>query len=79
MTKRFEVGRTYATPSITDHECVFSFMILGRSQQTVTVKIDGKVVRRGVKEFNGSEYFRPFGNYSMAAVIDAKDLVEAAA
>jgi hypothetical protein len=72
MTMKFEVGKTYATRSICDSECVFSFTILGRTAKTVTTEVHGKVVRRGLSLWNGVEMFRPFGNYSMAAIITAE-------
>lgn len=70
MTK-FEVGKTYATRSICDHNCIFSFVILARTEKTVTVQVHGKTVRRGLSIWNGVEQFAPFGRYSMAAIIGA--------
>lgn len=71
MTKTFETGKTYATRSICDSECVFAFTILGRTAKTVTTQVHGKTVKRGVRIYDGVEQFMPFGNYSMAAVITA--------
>lgn len=71
MTTQFQVGRTYATPSICDHECIFSFTILARTAKSVTVNVHGKVVRRGLQIWEGVEQFKPFGSYSMCAVISA--------
>jgi len=73
VTQEFEVGKTYATRSICDHDTVFSFTILARTAKTVTVKADGEVVRRGLFTFEGREQFRPFGRYSMCTVIGADD------
>lgn len=72
MTK-FQVGQTYATRSICDHDCIFSFTILARTEKTVTTKVHGKTVRRGLStNWDGTaEAFKPFGNYSMAAIISA--------
>lgn len=74
MTK-FEVGKTYATPSICDHNCIFSFTILGRTDKTVTIEVHGKTVRRGlsVSTYNNAEQFAPFGLYSMCAIINANE------
>ena len=73
MTK-FNVGQTYSTRSICDHECIFSFKILARTAKQVTVKVSGETVKRGIRpNWQGIESFRPFGNYSMAAVISADD------
>ena len=75
MTTQFQVGRTYATRSICDHECVFSFVIISRTAKTVTTTVHGKIVRRGLSIWNGVEQFAPFGRYSMAAIVGADDLV----
>jgi hypothetical protein len=71
MTKTFETGKTYQTRSACDHDCIFSFTILARTAKTVTVEGHGKTVRRGLTVWEGVEQFKPFGNYSMAAVISA--------
>ncbi len=73
MTQRFEVGKTYATRSIGDYDCIHSFTILARTAKTITTKVSSKVVRRGLSEWDGIEQFRPFGTYSMCAVISATD------
>jgi len=74
-TTTFQVGRTYATRSICDHDCIFSFTILARTAKTVTVEVHDKVVRRGIRVWNGVEQFKPFGTYSMCAIIGADDIV----
>lgn len=71
MMKQFQVGHTYATRSICDHDCIFSFTILGRTAKTVTVTVHGKTVRRGLQVWEGVEQFKPFGTYSMCAIISA--------
>ena len=71
MTNQFQVGRTYATPSICDSECIFRFTILARTAKTVTTQVHGKTVRRGLSFWNGVEQFSPFGRYSMSAIISA--------
>jgi hypothetical protein len=71
MSKMFETGKTYQTRSACDHNCIFSFAILARTAKTVTVEVNGKTVRRGLTVWEGVEQFKPFGNYSMAAVISA--------
>ena len=75
MNSQFQVGRTYATRSICDHECIFSFVVLSRTAKTVTVNVHGKTVRRGLTLWNGVEQFSPFGRYSMAPIVGADDLV----
>jgi len=71
MTTQFQVGRTYATRSMCDYDTIFAFKILGRTAQTVTIKVHNKTVRRGLSIYNGVEQFKPYGSYSMAAIISA--------
>ena len=71
MTTQFETGRTYSTRSICDYDCVFSFTILARTAKSVTVNVNGKTVRRGLSTYDNVEQFKPFGSYSMCAVISA--------
>lgn len=68
---QFEVGKTYATRSICDHDCIFAFTILSRTAKQVTVNVHGKTVKRGLSIYSGVEQFKPFGNYSMCAIISA--------
>lgn len=67
----FKVGKTYQTRSICDHDCIFSFTVLARTAKTVTVDVNGKTVRRGISIYEGVEQFKPFGTYSMCAIIGA--------
>ena len=69
--KTFEIGKTYTTRSVCDHNCIFSAKILKRTAKTVTIKTDGDVVRRKIEVWNDAETFFPFGKYSMAAIISA--------
>lgn len=69
--KTFEVGKTYQTRSACDWDCIFSFTITARTARTVTTKVHGDTVQRRVRMVDGAEQFKPFGSYSMAAVIRA--------
>lgn len=73
MTTQFQVGQTYATRSICDHECIFSFTILKRTAKTVTINMHGKTVQRRITSYEGCEQFAPYGSYSMCAIISADD------
>lgn len=75
QTIKFEVGKTYATRSICDHDCIFSFTILARTPKQVTVKVNGNIVKRGVTVYDNIEEFSPHGKYSMSATIRAHKLV----
>lgn len=65
--KQFEAGKTYTIRSICDHDCVISVTIEKRTAKTVTVK--GKTFR--IAEYDGAEYIKPWGSYSMAPMIRA--------
>lgn len=70
---QFEVGKSYATRSSTDYDCIFSFTILGRTAKSVIISVRGTIVRRGVSIYEGVEKFKPFGTYSMCPVIYADE------
>jgi hypothetical protein len=70
MTHQFQPGKTYQTRSIGDHNCIISCTIASRTNSTVTLT-NGKKFR--VSEYNGAEQFRPWGSYSMAPIMDARD------
>jgi len=67
----FKTGKTYSTRSICDHECIFSFKIHKRTAKSVWVNVRGERVRRSITVYDNREQFRPFGTYSMCAVISA--------
>lgn len=79
MTGKFEVGKTYQVRSLCDWDCIFSFVVVGRTAKFVTLDCGhGEVKRVGVRIWNGAETARPFGTYSMCATISAdRELVSA--
>lgn len=64
----FEIGKTYQTRSVCDHECKISVTVASRTAKFIT-DVDGK--RLGVTVWNGTEQVRPWGRYSMAPVVGA--------
>jgi hypothetical protein len=70
MTK-FQISATYATRSIGDWNCIYSFEIISRTEKTVTISVHGRIVSRRISVNDNVETFKPFGSYSMAAVISA--------
>jgi len=70
---KFNVGQTYSGRFMCDYDSKAHFTILSRTAKSVKVAVRGKVVTRRVSEYCGVEQFKPFGSYSMAMVIDAKD------
>ncbi len=75
MTKRFETGTTYYTRSACNHECIFSFEVVSRTEKTVTLRSPHRRdVRRKVRiGEDGVERCDPHGRYSMSPVISAED------
>lgn len=65
---QFQVGKTYSTRSACDQNCIFSITIASRSAKTVKTS-SGKVLR--IAEYDGAEFVRPLGSYSMAPIIRA--------
>lgn len=73
MTK-FEVGRTYQTRSICDHDCIYSWTVVARTAKTVRMVNDHNsqaVKTLRVAEYRGAETVKPYGTYSMCPVLVA--------
>lgn len=70
MTK-FEVGKNYSTRSLCDHDCIFRFEVVGRTEKTVRIKYHGEIKSRKVHQRGDSEVIYPLGSYSMAPTLDA--------
>jgi len=72
---RFEKGRTYKVNSICNHECVWTFEVIARTEKTITVT-DGKEVKKlriikGLSEMDNRECVYPLGKYSMCPILRA--------
>lgn len=68
----FQIGQTYKTRSMCDWDCVFSFTVVARTKQFITVD-DGYETKR-VKVWIGSEgdeWAAPYGKYSMSPCIQS--------
>ena len=73
-TIKFEVGKTYSTRSACNHEMVYSWTVVRRTEKCVWLRErDGdKDVRRSVKVYeDGIETIYPDGRYSMCPVLSA--------
>jgi hypothetical protein len=66
--KIFEPGKTYFGRSICDYECITEITIASRTAKTVTTD-EAKTFR--VSVYDGVEFIRPNGNYSMALIVRA--------
>ena len=65
---KFEAGKTYTTRSACDHDCIIRVAVAKRTAKTITTD-KGKVLRVGV--YDGAEFVRPWGSYSMAPIVRA--------
>jgi hypothetical protein len=64
----FQIGKTYTTRSVCDHDCIISVTITKRTAKTVTTN-KGEVFR--VKEYDDAEFIKPWGSYSMSPIVRA--------
>lgn len=70
----FEVGRTYQTRSICNHDCIFTITVTKRTAKTVIVEKRGELTRCKIHVIDGKEVIFPFGQYSMCPVFHADDI-----
>ena len=73
--KKFEIGGTYSMRSICDHNCIWTYTVTARTEQTVTIT-DGKKtqkcrISKKISEYRGAETVYPLGQYSMAPMLTA--------
>jgi hypothetical protein len=71
MNAQFEVGKTYTTRSIGDADCIISVTIDKRTAKTVTAKVMGHVKNFCVAVYEGVEFIKPWGSYSMSPTLRA--------
>lgn len=64
----FQIGKTYTTRSACDHNCIFSVTVASRTTKTIKTA-DGKTLRIG--QYDGAEFVKPMGSYSMAPIVRA--------
>jgi hypothetical protein len=71
---QFEVGKTYSTRSICDHDCIYRMLVLSRTAKTIRVQVNGRdaqTLRPSI--YRDAEQVKPNGTYSMCLIIDATD------
>lgn len=84
--KKFEIGQTYRTRSIGDHNCIISAQIVDRTAKTIKAIVGGKIKtfrprildEKIYKDYEHQETIQveaisPWGNYSMSPTITAVD------
>ena len=78
---KFEVGKQYYMRSACDHNCIWAYEVIKRTEKTITIKeldSDDKPMQRKISVFWECESVKPLGSYSMAPVLSADHEVEAA-
>jgi uncharacterized membrane protein YecN with MAPEG domain len=72
--KKFTVGNTYTTRSACDHDCIFSFKVISRTDKSIVITGDliDKPTRKKVRVYGDEESFMPYGSFSMAPVVSAR-------
>jgi len=70
-TKLFKVGETYSTRSIGDHECIFSYTVIKRTEKTITLKDSDSVKTVKIHIYQDTENCYPEGRYSICPVLKA--------
>lgn len=72
---KFEVGKSYATRSMTDYDSWFRVKVIGRTEKTVHLARESYSEKRTcrVRLNGGVETIKPWGDYSMCPVIWATD------
>ncbi len=74
MTK-FETGKTYYTRSVADYDTIVRVTVAKRTDKTI-VTVAGD--RLKIKVWDGVEQVKPWGSYSMAPIVGADRMLEAA-
>lgn len=70
--KAFAVGSIYTTRSACDHACVISVSVLSRTAKTIKADCGHRGIRTlRIAEYDGVEFVKPWGSYSMAPVVSA--------
>lgn len=74
--KKFVIGKTYSMRSACDHECVWTYKVVERTAQTITIADDGGKIKKcrvskKVSEYLNAETIYPLGQYSMAPSLTA--------
>jgi hypothetical protein len=77
---KFQAGKTYATRSVCDHDCIIRVAVVSRTAKTITADCGHRGVKTlRVSEYDGVEQVKPWGSYSMAPIVSADDRAQALA
>lgn len=85
QTKRFEQGKCYMMRSVCDHDCIWVYKVISRTEATVVLqqmrngKAYGDIARFRINkqrsEMVKAEVVMPTGTYSMAPMLSADNLI----
>lgn len=75
MTK-FEIGKKYSMSSPCDHNCIWTYTVIARTAQTITLSDGEKTkkcrINKMYSEYNKAETVFPLGQYSMCPILTAE-------
>ena len=84
QTKKFEVGKIYSMRSACDHDCVWSYIVISRTESTVVLQQvrNGEPfgdqarfrINKKLTAMRGAESCMPTGTYSMAPILSADNV-----
>lgn len=66
--KTIEKNSILTATSACDSNCKWTATVLERKGNFIIASVEGKIVRKKVKSFNGEEYALLLGTYSMAPI-----------
>ena len=76
---KFNVGQVYSTRSACDYDCIFSYIVVKRTDKSIWIqdirngKPTGEIERKKIQNYYSDAESVSLGNYSMAPIITAKD------
>jgi hypothetical protein len=72
---KFETGKTYYTRSVADYDTIVRVTVAKRTDKTIVTTGEERL---RINVWNGVEQVKPWGSYSMAPIVGADRMMEAA-
>jgi len=72
MTTTIQKGSILTATSVCDSNCKWTATVLERKGNFIIADIQGQIVRKKVKVWDGEEYALLLGSYSMAPIFKIK-------
>ena len=74
--KQFEIGKKYSMRSVCDHNCIWEYEVVKRTNSTITIKDEkGNIstcrINKLYSEMDNGEVIMPLGKYSMCPMLRA--------